>query len=401
MAKTFDFLVGLDLGAHRTRCIVALEENSRLRFISHGSAPSKGWSRGVIADQDPVLASVEKAIEQAERNGGMVVEAAVAGIGGSHIQSNVCHSYLNLSSTENQVQSSHIEQLVKAASQGPLSDDRTAVQVIPLEFSVDQQISVRNPKGMTARRLDGYVQVVSASAQAHNNVRAVINRAGVVVEETVFEAFAAAHAVLEEQEREMGVVVADLGAASVDLVAYLEDDLRLATGIALGGDHFINDVAEVLRTSRGDAEVLIAQYGSAIAAGTPPNVTIEVPSLGDERTTAHPRRLLNEILEARAQEVFELVGKELERTRLRGRLIGGMVLTGALACLPGICDVAEEILDCNTRIGLPPRLEDMPDELDNPGWAAATGLVLYAQRLRLHRKRRRERAREWLKAIFD
>ena len=401
MAKSSDYLVGLDLGSHRTRCLVAIEEDSHLRFISYGSAPSRGWARGVIADQDPVLHSVEAAIEEAEHNGGMVIEAAVVGVGGGHIRSNVCHSYLNLAADGTEIGPEHVEELIKAAAQAPLSSDRTAVQVVPLEFTVDQQITVKNPRGMRGRRLDGHAQVVSASAQAHNNVHAVVNRAGIVVEETVFEAFAAAQAVLAEQERELGVAVADMGSGSIDLVVYVENDLRLAMGIPIGGDHFVNDVAEVMRTSRSDAEMLIEQYGCATVDETPSNVLVEAPSLSDGQPQTYPRRLLNEILHARAEEVFELLRKELRRAGVHDRLIGGFVLTGGLAALAGACDVAEDVLDSTSRIGLPPRIEDLPDQLDQPAWATAMGLVLYGQRLRLHRKRRREKAREWLKAIFD
>ncbi len=401
MPKRNNYLVGLDLGSHATRCVVALEENSRLRFISSGSAPSRGWARGVIADQDPVLDSVERAIEEAEKNGGLIVESAVVGVGGSHIKSNVCHSYVNLAPGESQIQHEHVEALVKAAGQGPLSDDRTAVQVIPLEFIVDHQSDVRNPRGMYGKRLDGHVQVISASAQAHNNVRAVVNRAGIVVEETIFEAFAAAYAVLEEQEREMGIAVADMGAGSIDLVAYHQNDLKLATAIPVGGEHFVNDVAEVLRTSRPAAEQLIEQYGCVSAEESPSNVMIEVPGLGDEPWRAQPRQLLNDILAARSEETLELIRKELDHARLADRLIAGLVLTGGLAGLVGLCDVAEDVLNMNARIGLPPKLEDLPDELDHPGWATALGLLLYAQRLRLHRQRRRDTAKEWLKAIFE
>jgi cell division protein FtsA len=308
---------------------------------------------------------------------------------------------VNLAPGESQIQPEHVEALIKAAGQGPLSDDRTAVQVIPLEFIVDQQADVRNPRGMYGKRLDGHVQVISASAQAHNNVRAVVNRAGIVVEETIFEAFAAAYAVLEEQEREMGIAVADMGAGSIDLVAYHQNDLKLAAAIPVGGEHFINDVAEVLRTSRPAAEQLIEQYGCVSAEESPSNVMIEVPGLGEEPWRTQPRQLLNEILTARAEEAFELIRKELEHARLTGRLIAGLVLTGGLAGLVGACDVAENMLDMNARIGLPPKLEDLPDELDHPGWATALGLLLYAQRLRLHRQRRRDTAKEWLKAIFE
>ena len=400
MAKSSGYLVGLDLGSYRTRCLVAIEEDSHLRFISHGSAPSRGWTRGVIADQEPVLASVEAAIEEAERNGGLVIESAVVGVGGSHVRSNVCHSYVNLPAKGAEIGSEHVADLFKAAAQGPLSDDRTVMQVVPLEFMVDRQITVQNPRGMKARRLDGHAQVVSAAAQAHHNIHAVVNRAGVVVDETVFEAFAAAQAVLEEQERALGVAVADMGSGSVDLVVYLENKLRLATSVVVGGDHFINDVAEVMRTSRADAEMLIHQCGCAVVDDTPSNVSVEVPSLVDDQPQTYPRRLLNAILQARAEELFKMLGEEFRRVGIQERLIGGLVLTGGLAAIAGGCDAAEDVLDCSARIGLPMRIEDLPEELDQPGWATALGLVLYGQRLHLHGRRRRQKAREWLKAIF-
>ncbi len=401
MPKRHDYLVGLDLGSHCTRCFVALEEQARLRFISHGSAPSAGWNRGVIADQDPVLNSVEKAIQKAEENGGMLIEAAVVGIGGPHLASNVSHTYLNLPADENEIRQDHVDVVVKDAGQGAVSDDRTVVQLIPLEFAVDRQPGLRNPLGMPGQRLDAHVQVISALAQAHSNIRAVVNRAGLVVQETVFEPFASAYAVLEEQEREMGVAVVDMGAGSLDVVAYLENQLRVASSIPVGGEHFVNDVASILVTSSTEARRLIEQYGCVLADQTPENVMIEVPAVSDGSSRSKPRRLLNEVLQARAEEAFGLVRQELRRAGVENRLIAGVVLTGALACMAGSCDIAEKVLDATTRIGLPPRLEYMPDELDDPSWATAAGLALYAQRLRLHRQRRRDRVTEWLKTILE
>ncbi|MBI1354416.1 MAG: cell division protein FtsA [Acidobacteria bacterium] len=401
MPRKQDYLVGLDLGSGATRCVVALEEDSRLRFISHGVVPTAGgWDKGVISDQDVVLESLEKAIEDAEKNGGMMVEAAVVGVGGPHLRSNVSHAALNLNSWENQIERRHVDEVIKRASQAPLSEDRVVLQAVPLEFAVDQQPGKRNPLGMNGRRLDAHVQVVSALAQAHDNIQAVVNRAGVVVEETVSEGFAAAYAVLEEQERDIGVAVCDLGAGSIELVVYLDNDLRLTTGIPIAGEHFVSDVASVLRTPREAAQRLIEQYGCVLPEQTPPNVTIETPDF-QGGSQQRPRRLLNQILEARAEEVFELIGDEIKRAGFANRLVGGAVLTGSLACMAGLCDLAEKSLGVEARVGLPPRIEDLPDELDHPGWATALGLVLYAQRLRLHKKRRRESVAEWLKALFE
>ena len=403
MPRRQDYLIGLDLGSSGTRCVAAIEEDSRLRFIAHGYAPvdPSGWDRGSISDQDPVLESVEQAIEQTEQNGGFLVEAAVVGVGGPHIESNVSHAAFNLNSWETEIDRTHVDEAVKKAAQAPLGEDRVSLQAIPLEFAVDQQPGVRNPLGMTGRRLDAHVQVVSTLAKAHDNICAVVNRAGVVVEETISEAFAAAYAVLEEQEREMGVAVADLGAQSVELVIYLENQLRLVASIPVAGAHFASDVSTVLRTRRDDAQRLIEQYGNVLPNQTSANATIEIPGMGPNEYRSAPRRLLNEILEARAEEMFELIRNRINRAGFGGRLVNGVVLTGGLSCLAGACDLAEQIFDADTRIGLPPRMEDLPDELDHPGWATALGLVLYAQRLRLHKRRKRDKVTEWLKALFD
>ena len=381
--------------------MVGVEENSRLRFISSGCVRSNGWSREVISDQDLVLRSVEQAVQQAEDAGGTPIEAAVVGIGGSHVVGNTSHTYISLPDEEDKVRQQDVDAVVKAAGQTAVGRDRTVLQLIPLAFAVDQQAVLQNPVGMAGRRLDAHVHVVTAQAQAHSNACAVVNRASLVVQETVFEPFAAAQAVLEEREREMGVIVVDVGAGSTDFVAYLENQVRLAGSIPVGGGHFVSDVATVLRTPREEAACLVEQYGCAVAEQTPHNVMIEVPAIAGGFSEPKPRRLLNQILEARARETFELIAAELRRARLGDRLVAGAVLTGGLAGLGGMCDVGEDVLRTTTRIGLPPRLEDMPDGLDHPAWATVIGLMLYGQRLHVQQQKRRDRLADWLKSLIE
>ena len=401
MRKRHNYIVGLDLGSHWTRCVVGVEENSRLRFISSGCVRSNGWSREVISDQDLVLRSVEQAVQQAEDAGGTPIEAAVVGIGGSHVVGNTSHTYISLPDEEDEVRQQDVDAVVKAAGQTAVGGDRTVLQLIPLAFAVDQQAVLQNPVGMAGRRLDAHVHVVTAQAQAHSNACAVVNRASLVVQETVFEPFAAAQAVLEEREREMGVIVVDVGAGSTDFVAYLENQVRLAGSIPVGGGHFVSDVATVLRTPREEAACLVEQYGCAVAEQTPHNVMIEVPAIAGGFSEPKPRRLLNQILEARARETFELIAAELRRARLGDRLVAGAVLTGGLAGLGGMCDVGEDVLRTTTRIGLPPRLEDMPDGLAPPAWATVIGLMLYGQRLHVQQQKRRDRLADWLKSLIE
>ena len=393
-------MVGLDLGASQTRCVVGVEENGRVRCISYGAAGSGGWRKGVIVDQDPVVQSIEQAVTEAEANGAMAVESAVVGVGAT-VESATSRGGVMLPSGRAPIDRNALHTAVKAATRAQLGDDRMMLQAIPLDFAVDGQEGIRNPLGMAGRALEAQVRLLTASTQAHMNLTTVVNRAGMVVEETVFEPFAAALAAIGEQERQMGVAVVDLGAGSTDLVAYLEDNLRVAASIPIGGLHFSRDVSQVLRTPEAEAERLVEQFGSVLAESTAENSRIDIPSAGSEPGLRDAsRRTLNEILQARAEELLLYIDKELARAGVAGQLIGGIVITGGLAKMTGLADLAERVLHTSTRLGLPAPLYDLPEELDEPGWTTAIGLLLYAHRLRLHRQIERDSMTEWLRTIF-
>lgn len=400
MPKTPSYLAGLDLGSSQTRCVVGVEENGRLHCVSYGAARSGGWRKGAIVDQDPVMQSIEQAVAEAEANGGLSIESAVVGVGGT-VTSAVSRAGVNLPSHSQVIERDSVNEAVKAAARARLGEDRTLIQAIPIDFAVDGQEGIRNPLGMAGRRLEAQVRLITASTQAHMNLATVVNRAGIVVEESIFEPFAGALAAITEQERQIGVAVADIGAGSTDLVVYLDDDLRAATSIPIGGDHFTRDVSHCLRTGEREAERLIEQYGGAIAEMAGENSTIDVPPLTPDGPLVEvSRRTLNEIIEARAEELFVHVEKELQRAGVAGQLIAGLVLTGDVAKMTGLADMAERVLHARTRLGLPAPIFDLPDALDQPGWTAAIGLLLYAQRLRLHRHAEREGVTAWLRGIF-
>ena len=400
MPKPPSYLVGLDLGSSRTRCVVAMEDNMRLRCLSYGSAGSSGWRKGVIVDQEPVVESIKQAAAEAEANGELSVESAVVGVGAT-VSSAISRGVVTLPSRSDPIERANVNEAVKAATRARLGDDRMLLQAIPIDFTVDGQDGIRNPLGMAGRRLEAQVRLITTSTSAHVNLTTVVNRAGLVVEETIFEPFGTALAAINEQERQMGVAVVDVGAGSTDLVVYLEDSLRAAVSIPIGGDHFNKDVSFGLRTSELDAERLIEQYGSAVAVMAGENSVIEVPSTTEDGPLVEAsRRRLNEILEARAEDLFVHVQKEMDRAGVSGQLIAGLVLTGDVAKMTGLADVAEQTLGMTTRLGLPTPLYDLPEELDQPGWTTAIGLLLYAHRLRLHRRVEHASMTAWLKGIF-
>jgi len=400
MPKTTNYLVGLDIGSSETRCVAGVEEDGRIRYICDGAARSGGWKKGVIVDQEPVVQSIEQAVTEAEANGGISIDSAVVGVGAT-VASAACRASIQMPLRNEGIERVEVNEAVKAATRVKLGDDRMLLQAIPLEFAVDGQEGVRNPLAMTGRRLEAQVRLITASTQAHVNLTTVVNRAGIVVEETIFEPFAGALAGLTEQDRQIGVAVVDVGAGTTDIVAYLEDQLRAAVSIPIGGDHLVRDVSQVLKTSEADAARLIAEYGCAVASLTADNSMIEVPTATPNRTRREaPRKTLNEILESRADELFRWVDQELERAGVKGQLIAGVVLTGGVAKLTGLADVAERVLKTSVRIGLPAPLYDLPEALDQPEWTASIGLLLYAQRLRLHKQAQQESMTTWFRNIF-
>ena len=237
------------------------------------------------------------------------------------------------------------------------------------------------PRRMVASSLEVNAHLITISTLEHNTIVDSVNHAHLTVDETVFESIAACYASVLPEERAEGLALIDIGSQSTQLVSYYGDATQLATTIPVAGDHFTRDVAHYLRVGYDDAELLKEQFGSAVAASTAENSFIELPSVNGRAPRAASRKTVNEILEARAEELFRLVKADLAKVGMERRLTSGAVLTGGGALLNGMCDVAERILDCPVRIGLPLGLMDWPEDLDLPDWTVAAGLAMYSARL--------------------
>lgn len=274
------------------------------------------------------------------------------------------------------------------------------LHVLPQEFLLDSQDGIRDPVGMIGGRLEVNVHLVTAASGALTNLVTAANRAGLVVEETVLEPLAAAEAVLNSDERELGVVLMDIGAGSTDVVVFRQGALQHCFTIPIGGDHFTNDIAVGLRTPIPDAEKIKRSFGVATQLLAGENTSIEVPSVGDRPSRLMPQRSLADILEPRAQELLSLVRDELRRVGLERQVGAGVVLTGGGSRLAGMCDIAEEVLDVPAHIGLPAKLDGAPEILGQPAYAALVGLLFFAQRARQRREAQRTGLGPRLRAFF-
>ncbi|MBV9083914.1 MAG: cell division protein FtsA, partial [Acidobacteriaceae bacterium] len=247
----------------------------------------------------------------------------------------------------------------------------------------------RNPKGILCARLEANVHVVTASLQEHEAIVSAMHQAHLAVDESIFEVVAAAYAAVLPEDRARGVAVIDIGAQSTQLVVYDGDALLLATAIPVGADHMTRDISLLLKVNYDDAEALKRQYGCAMTGLAADNALIDIPTPEGRGMREAPLRQVNEILEARAEEIFERVYDEIMRVEMERSLLEGAVLTGGGAILTGMCDLTERVMNCQARNGLATGIEDWPAELDTPIWTVAAGLAMYSGRLKLKREWKR------------
>lgn len=379
------FLTAIDVGSAKTCALVAEVTESGLRYRGHGIADSRGSRKGVIVELDKAVSSIQKAVEAAEDMAGAAVEHAIIGVGGSNIKGVNSHGGISLGTRPREIGRDEIKQAVERARAIPLPQDREILHLLPQEFILDDQAGVHDPLGMMAARLEVRVHMVTAATSATQNVITAVNRAGVHVDDTVFEPLAGADAVLRSDERELGVCLADIGAGSTELVVFQQGAVAYSGVIPVGGDHFTSDLSVGLCTPLADAEKIKKNYGSAVVTLIPEGNEVEVPSVGDRASRLLPQRLVAEILEPRARELFEMMRESLRQSGMFELCLAGVVLTGGASRLPGIFDVAESALRRSVRLSWPAPLAKMPSTLAEPEFATVLGMVNYGHRARIAR----------------
>lgn len=388
MSNPARYAVGLDIGSAQTRCMICLFEDGRMRYLGHAAVPSIGWSKGRISDQVGATDCVRAAITEAERRAQVSVESAVVGVGGSSIEGTNGRGLYEFGRPR-EIDPGDLNYAVELASKVRLHEDRTVLQVAPQDFTLDGRAGYRNPRGVMCARLEANVHVISTSAHEHQALVNAVHHAHLAVEETIFEPVAAAYACVMPEERSRGVAVVDIGMHSTDVVIYDGDALLRAGSIPVSADHFTRDVAIGLTLSYEDAERLKVDYGCAVMGQTSEKSLLELPSPEGRPPREAPRTFLNDILEARAQELFHYVRGEIAKVGMEQSLLEGVVLTGGGSLLTGMCDVAEERMNCQARKGLPVGIAGLPEEINEASWCVATGLSMYSAKLKTRKEWKR------------
>jgi len=394
------FLTAIDVGSAKTCALMVEMTDNGLRYRGHGVAESRGSRKGVIVELDRAVAAIQKAVEAAEDTAGAAVEHALVGIGGAHVRGMNSHGGISLGTRPREIGRDEIKQAVERARAIPLPVDREILHLLPQEFILDGQAGVHDPLGMMPARLEVRVHMVTAATSATQNVITAVNKAGVHVDDTVFEPLAAADSVLRNDEREMGVCLADIGAGSTELIVFLQGAVAFTGVIPVGGDHFTSDLSVGMCTPLAEAEKIKKAYGNAIVTLIPEGNEVEVPSVGDRPSRLLPQRMVAEILEPRARELFEMMRETLRHSGMFEVCVAGIVLSGGASRLPGIFDVAESVLRRPVRLSWPTPLAKMPASLAEPEYATVLGMVNYGQRARVARGYQQDRWGSKLKALL-
>lgn len=380
-----NFITAIDVGSAKTCVLVAEAGENGLRYRGHGISESRGLRKGVITELDKAVSCIQKAVEKAEDTAGVPVEHALVGIAGAHIRGLNSHGGITFGNRPREIGRDDIRQAVDKARTMPLPADREILHLLPQEFILDGQAGVQDPTGMMATRLEVRVHIVTASSSATQNVVTAVNKAGVHVDDTVFEPLACADSTLRPDERDLGICLIDLGAGSCDLIVFQQGAVAHTAVIPVGGDHFTSDLSVGMCTALGAAEALKKNFGNAAVTLIPEGNEVEVPSVGDRPSRLLPQRMVGEILEPRARELFELVRDNLRQAGVFEHCVAGLVFSGGASRLPGLSDVAESVVRKASRLAWPTPMAKMPALLAEPEFATALGMIYYGHRARIAR----------------
>ncbi|HTR46218.1 MAG TPA: cell division protein FtsA [Verrucomicrobiae bacterium] len=383
MTKKERHIVALDIGSAKTCALVGeIDDDGAVKFSALGAAESKGWRKGQIVNLDLAVSSIRRAVEEAETIVGVPVESAVIGVAGGHVRGVNSRGGITVAAKPRDIQRDDVRRAIEAARGVTLPEDREVLHVLPQEFFLDGHDSIRDAIGMVGQRLEANVHIVTASGTATQNIVTAVNRAGVRVDDTVLEPFASAEACLTQDERELGACLLDVGGGTTELIAYSGGVVRHTAAIPVGGDHFTNDLAVGLRTPIPEAEKIKREHAQACRELLSEDTPIEIASVGDRPPRTIFARMVADITEPRAQELLMLIRDELRRAGLESQIPAGLVLTGGGAHLRGLAELAERLFNLPVRVAVPRGLGEMSDQVSQPEYATAVGLVLYGARTR-------------------
>jgi cell division protein FtsA len=406
--KGGEIVVGLDIGTTKICAIVGELTDSGIDIIGIGTHPSKGLRKGVVVNIEATVASIRRAIEEAELMAGAEISHVYTGIAGGHIKG--MNSAGIVAVKDGEVREADLQRVIDAAKAIAIPMDREVIHVLPQEFIIDDQGGIKEPLGMAGVRLEAKVHIVTGAVSSAQNIVKCANKTGLNVSDIVLQPLASAEAVLSEEEKDLGVCLVDIGGGTTDVAIFSGGSIVHTAVIALGGNNLTSDVSIGLRTPQQEAERIKQKFGCCLSSMVGQDETLEVPSVGGRAPRVVGRQILCEILEPRVEEIFQLVHREIQKSGYADLLASGVVITGGTTLLAGMPELAEEVMGLPVRRGMPRGIGGLVDVVKSPMYATGVGLVVYGARnvdrsmFRIREentyKKVKSRMKEWLQEIF-
>ena len=379
--KGRQIIAGLDVGTTKTCCIIAeCPAAGPIEIIGVGLAPSKGLRKGVVVNIDSTVESVKQAVAEAEQMAGLEISGVVAGVAGGHIRGINSRGVIAVSGKHREVSQTDVDRALDAAKAINLPPDREIIHALPQTYVVDDQDGIKEPLGMSGVRLEVEVHLVTGAATSVQNVIRSVNRAGLSVHDIVLEPLACSEAVVSAEEKELGILLIDLGGGTTDAALFRDGAIWYTGILPIGGDHISNDIAVGLRTPTAEAEELKKRCGCALTALVREDETVDVPSVGGRKPRQLSRQILSEIIQPRVEEIFTLVARDVARAGFQDVAAGGVVVTGGTSIMQGVPELAEQIFDLPVRRGVPAGVGGLADGVRSPIYSTAVGLARYGAR---------------------
>jgi len=374
-----NIIVGLDIGTTKICAVVGeITPEGSLDIIGLGTSQSRGLRKGVVINIDSTVESIKKAVEEAELMAGVEVDSVFAGIAGGHIKGFNSRGVIAIKDKE--VTQSDVERVIDAAKAVAIPMDREVIHVLPQEFIIDEQDGIKEPLGMSGVRLEAEVHIVTGAVTSAQNIIKSCNRAGLEVRDIVLQQLASSYAALTDDEKELGVALVDVGGGTTDIAIFVQGSIWHTSVLALGGNHITNDMAVGLRTPTTEAEKIKKKAGCALTSMVTGDETVEVPSVGGRDARVISRHVMAEIIEPRAEEIFALAKREIQKSGFEEMIASGVVISGGTVILEGMPELAEQVFDLPVRRGAPREIGGLVDIINSPIYTTGTGLVLYGMK---------------------
>lgn len=371
-----NIIAGLDLGTTKVCAVIAEKTENSINILGFGVAPSEGLNRGLVANISKTAEAITEAMNIASNRAGITVKELNVGVAGEHITSLRHRNYVTINNPEHEITASDLERLKSDVQTIRIPSDRQILHIIPEEYFVDYQGGIEDPIGMCGQRLEAVNHVVLASVPAIQNIKKSVERAGFLVKDYILQPVASSLSVLEENEKDLGVLLIDIGGGTTDIAIYHKRAIKHTKVIGVAGNQVTNDIRETLGIVTADAEKLKREYGYAIETAIIKDEDIFIKGVGARGNIKIPVTLLTQIISVRMRELFSLIENELRHTGFKNKIKAGVVLTGGGSLLKGCTELAEDVFGLPSRIGVPLELgSGLSNEVESPEFATVAGLI--------------------------